>query len=231
MSTLETVNSRHSSESAEWFTPPEIIEAARVTMGGIDLDPASSVVANRTVGAAAYFDVAHNGFKRAWNGRVFLNPPGGVIDADGLRVVRKRGQAPPCTESGACGLPAGHTHRGPIESSSKAWWFKLAREFYEGRVTEAVFLGFSIEILQTTQVETPVVPRCKGSGSEPLPTPLNFALCFPSHRLAFIDVSGSPVQGNTHASVIVYLRKPGLRCLSKFGPVFADIGRVIGGSR
>ena len=40
----------------EYYTPEFIIEAARRTMGGIDLDPASSFVANERVRATRYFD-------------------------------------------------------------------------------------------------------------------------------------------------------------------------------
>jgi hypothetical protein len=44
-------------------------------MGGIDLDPASSDVANMHVGAASYFTASMNGLIRKWHGRVWLNPP------------------------------------------------------------------------------------------------------------------------------------------------------------
>jgi DNA N-6-adenine-methyltransferase (Dam) len=64
-----------SSESAEWFTPSVYIEAARRVMGGIDLDPASCELANRTVKAAQFFNVEENGLVREWFGKVFLNPP------------------------------------------------------------------------------------------------------------------------------------------------------------
>ncbi len=65
----------HNSGENEWYTPPEFVEASRMAMGGIDCDPASSAVANRTVKAAKFFDKQVDGLKQKWSGRVFLNPP------------------------------------------------------------------------------------------------------------------------------------------------------------
>lgn len=59
----------------EWYTPAQYIELARLTMGGIDLDPASSEQANRTIGAAQFFGIDDDGLSREWHGRVWLNPP------------------------------------------------------------------------------------------------------------------------------------------------------------
>ena len=66
--------SKNSGEN-EWYTPPEIIELARKSMGSIDLDPASSETAQNTVGASEYFTIEDDGLSQRWSGNVWLNPP------------------------------------------------------------------------------------------------------------------------------------------------------------
>lgn len=59
----------------EWYTPAHYIALARMVLGDIDLDPASTEQANKTVKACEYFDKHRNGLLQYWYGRVWLNPP------------------------------------------------------------------------------------------------------------------------------------------------------------
>ena len=59
----------------EWYTPPEYLERVRAVLGSIDLDPASSKVAQKTVKANRYFTKMEDALNREWHGRIFMNPP------------------------------------------------------------------------------------------------------------------------------------------------------------
>lgn len=59
----------------EWYTPEKFIEAARSVMGSIDIDPASSELANKTVKATVFFSKDDCGLNRDWSGNVWMNPP------------------------------------------------------------------------------------------------------------------------------------------------------------
>jgi len=59
----------------EWYTPADIIEAARKVLGTIDLDPASSEIANQTVKATKFYTAQDDGLSHIWEGNIWLNPP------------------------------------------------------------------------------------------------------------------------------------------------------------
>jgi len=72
----KNVHVSNNSGENEWYTPEIYIKAARNVMGGIDLDPATSEVANRIVKASTYFTAQDDGLTRDWPvGRIWMNPP------------------------------------------------------------------------------------------------------------------------------------------------------------
>lgn len=79
----------HNSLNNEWYTPGPLIEIARSVLGAIDLDPASSAIANETVKAKRFFAVEDNGLTKCWSGRVWMNPPyeSGVVDEFASKLV------------------------------------------------------------------------------------------------------------------------------------------------
>ena len=59
----------------EWYTPAAHINAARAVLGRIELDPASSAIANATVGAEKIYTIDDDGLAQEWRGKVWMNPP------------------------------------------------------------------------------------------------------------------------------------------------------------
>lgn len=69
-------------QSNEWYTPTRYVDAASEVMNGIDLDPASCEIANRTVKAKRYYTIEDDGLKQDWSCKsMWLNPPYGKTDA------------------------------------------------------------------------------------------------------------------------------------------------------
>lgn len=175
------MNVKHSSESNEHYTPSAIVEAARATMGSIDLDPATSVKANKTVKAAGFYALPINGLNYEWHGNIFCNPPGGSLrenywdDAETCKYKRET------------------AHEFGTRSHSVAWWIKLMREYQAGRVKQAVFIAFTVELLQLTQ------------GLEGVEAMTDFQVCIPAKRIQFLNENSRVGKAPSHANAIVYV--------------------------
>lgn len=65
----------HRVATSEWYTPRDIVAAARSWLGEIDLDPASCEAAQVVVGASLWHCSGTDGLSKTWAGRVFCNPP------------------------------------------------------------------------------------------------------------------------------------------------------------
>lgn len=191
---------QHSSKTNEHFTPTEVVEASRAVLGGFDLDPASCAEANRVVLAERWIGQEIDGLTRTWSGRVFLNPPGGaLLWCDGRWVPR------PADRHGV--------NVRDVRSSQAVWWEKLVTEYASGRVTAAVFVGFTLEILRLSQ-------HAQAAGGLVIPVQ-TFPRCYPAERLRFGGTSP------THANVVVYL-PPSVDVASwrAFADAFGPLGYV-----
>jgi ParB family chromosome partitioning protein len=70
-----TVHVGHNSGKYEWYTPKKFIDAARNVMGSIDLDPASSQIANKVIQATTIYTEQDSGLVHPWSGNIWMNPP------------------------------------------------------------------------------------------------------------------------------------------------------------
>lgn len=83
--------------SVEWYTPPEVFDALRISF---DLDPAAPPGGVPWVPAQHSFSQADDGLRQPWQGRIWLNPPYGrqigpwlqrlSVHGDGLALVYAR---------------------------------------------------------------------------------------------------------------------------------------------
>jgi hypothetical protein len=108
----------YSSETPEWYTPPEIIKRTELVLGRIDLDPCAPPKAEQTIRASHAFTAEDDGLKFDWCGRVYMNPPYGreiVNWVEKLVAEYKAGR----TKSAIALVPA------RVDTD----WFRLFRDF------------------------------------------------------------------------------------------------------
>lgn len=168
----------HSAASDEHFSPEEVAKASTIVMGRIDVDPFSCVMANRVIGAGLFFGpggAGVDGYAEEWGDvgdpqTAFVNPPS-------THVKRKPGRAP----------------KALVKPGAIHGWWKLLDEYEAGRVEQALFVSFNMNLFQTAQRF--------GYAS-----PYRFPFCVPSRRLKFWGESRAPGEGSpSHASALVYL--------------------------
>lgn len=117
-----------SSRSPEHYTPPRILEVVIRCLGAIDLDPCSNLHEAPAVPARSHFTIAEDGLRRAWAGRVYMNPPYGRGIGAWIEKLASEYEAGRVTEAIAL-VPARPDTR---------WWRRLGSWpvcFVSGRLT------------------------------------------------------------------------------------------------
>lgn len=97
------------------------------------------------------------------------------------------------------------------KSSQAIWWDKLLEEYQAGRTTSAIFLGFSLELLLSTQ--------------DSVLWPGHLAFCVPRKRIEFLNENNGILQPGlspTHGNILVGLGVD----RDRFSMAFKDIGKV-----
>jgi hypothetical protein len=178
MSSLEFA-ARHTCDSPEWYTPSPFVEAAREVMGGIDLDPASHEEANATVKAARFFTAEDDGLKQPWRGRLLVNPPGG-----------KGADVGPRSFELLAGVEKGRT----LKPLVPAFWKHLLSEWALCHFDQAIWIGYSLEQLQTLQGVT-------------YKSPMDFPICVTAKRIAFIENAAKKLARLEEIDAVNILRK------------------------
>lgn len=188
---------QHSSASNEHYTPPQIVEPSRATLGAIDLDPCSCKLAQEVVQARLW--VGADALQLPWSiqgqpARVFLNPPGGLLHPNTRQ---------PCKQ----GTPG-------AKSSLAVYWCKLWSEWRMGNVSQAIFVCFNLEVLRLTQDES--------LGCAPA---LDFPICYLKERPRYWNAQTPPALRGKHGSpshpgAVVYLpnRYLGMNSWARYTP-------------
>ena len=200
------------SGNTEWYSPPELVEAARRVMGGIDLDPASSRQANEAIVKATQYharpffstqgvinglpvrhDMMGGGLAYNWYGRIWLNHPFGT----GEKACRPNCKKTGCIERG--------WHTGNDIPGNKEWIKWLVAEYQMGHIAQACCLTYA-------------------ATSETWFRPLKeFPQCIMDGRTNYLDpATMKPVTGVTKGSCVTYLGTD----LDKFVAEFDRFGAV-----
>ena len=109
-----------SSNTGDWYTPPEIVEAVRELFDGrIDLDPCSNSHEAPNVPALVHFTREDDGLSRPWSGRVYLNPPYGKGIGPWIEKVREEYEAGRVTAAVVL-----------VKAATDTRWFRVLSERY-----------------------------------------------------------------------------------------------------
>ena len=114
-----SVNGVHfRSDSVEWCTPAEIVNAVVEVLGVIELDPCSNGHTHPNVPAKQHFTREDDGLAREWAGAVFMSPPYGSSLPFWTAKLLDEFEAGRTTEAVAL-----------LQSRTDTAWFESLREF------------------------------------------------------------------------------------------------------
>lgn len=198
----------HLLQSHDHGSPPEVIALARVTMGRIDVDPASSAKWNERIGAARIITAEQNFARTPW----FAGAPAPLqLRTNQLRPIAGSKHEP---ETVFCNPP--NDKRGDLVAS--AWW-ALAEYFKLGWARSAVYVGFNVEQLSRLQ-------RVSAASH-----PLEHVTLVPAKRIDYLDGATLRLQEDApHASFVTLLsRNP--REIETFACLGGKLGHVVNGDR
>lgn len=148
----------------------------------------------------------------------------GIVKATRYYSVEEDGLKQPWYGRVFLNPPGGKDANG--DSLTGLFWRKLIASLIGERIDQAIWIGYSLEQLQTLQ--------CVGVGI----TPLSYPICVPSRRIAFVEneakkaeriakliAQGKPVResGPSHANYVTYIG----RNHERFLEYFAQFGQVI----
>lgn len=203
------------SGNTEWYTPPELVEAARRVMGIIHFDPASSLEADAAIVKAGLictqpsFEIVGNikglpvrrnhdgGLDVRWFGHVWLNHPFGNSE---------KKCSPNCIKT-ICLKRGWHT---AVDiPGNKEWIAYAVRQYEGGNVQQACILTYAA----TSEV-----------WFKPLK---DYPMCLIDGRVNYLDpATMQPVKGVTKGSVVTYLGPHVYRFVEEFDKFGAVMVRV-----
>ena len=99
------------------------------------------------------------------------------------------------------------------QSRSKLFWKNLMKHREAALIDHAIFIAFSIEALQTSQISE-------------YPSMCKFPICIPNRRLRFDAPEGETPKSPTHANAVIYVT--GKRDKTQeFAKVFSKLGDIL----